>query len=325
MEWLYPIALRVIAAVALIYFGLGLFNVNWLLRIRIIAALSAGALIVGAVGYPLVRPEDPLGAISLFTGEISMLHGVILFLLGFAAGVAGTLVCYPLGRFLGPLSAPTGAAVLAMASGDMRQILLTNYAFEQRNAMYSFLRWELLFWLGVCAAGYLGVLLTTKLIGTKAIITGDTVKPANKSNYWVNCGIAAVAAAAIVYFTIGIFAQDIPKFDENLGTVMGHPGHRQIAFGVFVSVALAGFAAKQFLHVHYTPVILGAAAVYILTYSKFIGSDMLAYMVKTHPIYFFTNSIFAILPIQFAPFAVLGAITGFWISIFMKYPPNPTE
>jgi hypothetical protein len=325
MEWLYAIALRVIAAVALIYFGLGLFNVNWLLRIRIIAALSAGALIVGAVGYPLVRPEDPLGAISLFTGEISMLHGVILIVLGFAAGVAGTLICYPFGRFLGPLSAPAGAAVLAMASGDMRQILLTNYAFQQRNAMYSFLRWELLFWLGICAAGYLGVLLTTKLMGTKTIITDDTLKPAGKSNYWVNCGIAAVAAAAIVYFTIGIFAQDIPQFDENLGAVMGHPGHRQIAFGVFVSVALAGFAAKQFLQVHYIPAILGASAVYILTYTKFIGSDTLAYMVKTHSICFFTNSIFAILPIQFAPFAVLGAITGFWISIFMKYRPKHTE
>lgn len=324
MEWLYPIALRVIAAVALIYFGLGLFNVNWLLRIRIIAALSAGALIVGAVGYPLVRPDDPLGAISLFTGEISMLHGVILIFLGFAAGVAGTLICYPLGRFLGPLSAPAGVATLAMTSGDLRQILLTHYTFEQRNTMYSFLRWELLFWLGICAAGYLGVLLTTKLLGTKAIITGQPVKT-EKSNYWVNCGIAAVAAAAIVYFTIGIFAQDIPQFDENLGTVMGHPGHRQIAFGVFVSVALAGFAVKQTLQVYYIPVILGAVAIYIGTYTQFIGSDALAYMVKTHPIYFFTNSIFAILPIQFAPFAVLGAITGFWISVFMKYRPTPTE
>jgi hypothetical protein len=212
----------------------------------------------------------------------------------------------------------------------------------------------LLFWLGICAAGYLGVLLTTKLLGTKTVIAGDTIKPANKSNYWVNCGIAAAAAAAIVYFTIGIFAanksnywvncgiaaaaaaaivyftigifaQDIPQFDESLGTVMGHPGHRQIAFGVFVSVALAGFAVKQLLQVHYIPVILGAAVIYIGTYTKFIGSDALAYMVKTHPIYFFTNSIFAILPIQFAPFAVLGAITGFWISIFMKYRPKHTE
>jgi len=326
MEWLYSITLRVIAAVALIYFGLGLFNVNWLLRVRIIAALSVGALIVGAAGYPLVRPEDPLGAIRLFTGDISMLHGVILILLGFAAGVAGTLICYPFGRFLGPLSAPAGVGVLAMASGDMYQILLTNDTFEQRNAVYSVMRWELLFWLGVCAAGYLGVLLTMKVMGDKIAPIGDAPQSPNKSSIWVNFGIAVAAAAAIIYVAVSIFAQGIPQFDENIGeTVMGHPGHRQIAFGVFVSAALAGFAAKQFFRVHYIPVILGAVAVYIGAYTKFIGSDAIAYMVKMHPVYFFTNSIYAILPVQFAPFAVLGAITGFWISIFIKHRPTHTE
>ena len=325
MEWLYPIALRVIAAVALIFFGLGLFNVNWLLRVRIIAALSVGALIVAAVGYRLVRPEDPLGAISLFTGEISMANGVALILLGFAAGIVGTLVCYPFGRFLGSLSAPAGVATLAVVSGNLRQLLLTNSSFDQRNAMYAFLRWELLFWLGICAAGYLGVLLTTKIISNKTIVAGHTPKLENKSNYWVNCIIATVAAAAIVYFTIGIFAQGTPKFDEKLGSVVGYPGHRQIAFGVFVSVALAGFAAKQLLQVHYIPVILGAAAIYIGTFSKIVGSDTLEYMVNTHPNSFFTNSIYAILPLQFAPFAVLGAITGFWVSIYLKHRPKHPE
>ena len=84
MEWLYPISLRVIAAVVLIYFGLGLFNVDWLLRVRILAALTTGALIVAAAGYSLVEPGDPLGAISLFTGEISIFSGAILIALGFA-------------------------------------------------------------------------------------------------------------------------------------------------------------------------------------------------------------------------------------------------
>jgi hypothetical protein len=100
MEWLYPISLRVIAAVVLIYFGLGLFNVEWLLRVRILAALAAGALIVAAAGYTRVRPDCPLDAISLFTGEISVISSVILIGLGFAAGIIGTLVTYPLGRGL---------------------------------------------------------------------------------------------------------------------------------------------------------------------------------------------------------------------------------
>ena len=81
MDWLYPIVLRVIAAVALIYFGLGLFNVQWLLRVRIIASLAIGGLVVGAIGYRLVRPDDPLGAISAFTGQICIVDGIILIII----------------------------------------------------------------------------------------------------------------------------------------------------------------------------------------------------------------------------------------------------
>lgn len=325
MEWLYPITLRVIAAIVLIYFGLGLFNLNWLLRVRILSAMAAGALIVSVVGYSQVRPADPLGAISLFTGEISAVNAAILTALAFAAGVVGTLVSQPLGGALGPFAAPAGVATLAVTSGGLRQLLLTNPALEERNAVYAVLRWELLFWLAVCAVGYLGSYLTLKLIGPKNAESEQTPKIEKKANYWTNCGIAAVAAAAIVYFTIGIFAQDIRQIDNNLDFVVGHPGSRQVAFGVFVAVGLAGFAAKHLLNTHYIPVILGAAAVYIGTISKFIGSDTLAYMVKTHSIEFFPNSIYAILPIQFAPFAVLGAMTGYWISIYWKHHAEHPE
>lgn len=325
MEWLYPISLRVIAAVVLMYFGLGLFNVNWLLRVRILAAMAAGALIIAAAGYPLVRPDDPLGAIALFTGEIAMVNAAVLIVLGFAAGIVGTLVSQPIGGALGPFAAPAGVATLAITSGGLRQLLLTHPALEQRNAMYAFLRWELLFWLAICAAGYLGSYLTLKMISKKKAESEQTPKIEKTPNYWTNCGIAAVAAAAIVYFTIGIFAQDIRQIDENLGFVVGHPGSRQIAFGVFVAVGIAGLAAKHLLNTHYIPVILGAAVIYIGTISKFIGSDTLAYMVKTWPIEFFPNSIYAILPIQFAPFAVLGAMTGYWISIYWKHHAEHPE
>lgn len=325
MEWLYPIALRVIAAIVLIYFGLGLFNVDWLLRVRILAALSTGALIVAAAGYSLVRPEDPLGAISLFTGEIPIVNGAILIGLGFVAGVVATLVCRPLGSALGPFAAPAGVATLAGTSGGLRQLLLIHHTLDQRNAMYGTLRWEVLFWLGICVAGYLGSYLTEKLISSKDSIDGETPKIEKKPNYWTNCGIAVVAAAAIVYFTIGIFAQDIRQMDETMGFVVGHPGNRQIAFGVFVSVGLAGFAAKQLLDTHYIPVVIGAVAIYIGMFSKIIASETLAYMVKTWPIDFFPNSIYAILPIQFAPFAILGAMTGYWVSIYLKHHAEHDE
>ena len=110
-----------------------------------------------------------------------------------------------------------------------------------------------------------------------------------------------------------------------MGFVVGHPGSRQIAFGVFMSVGIAGFVAKQFLQTHFIPVIIGAAAIYIGLFSKFVGSDTLTYMVKIWPIDFFPNSIYAILPIQFAPFAILGAMTGYWISVYWKHHAEHPE
>ena len=324
MGWLYPISIRVIAAVVLIYFGLGLFNVNWLLRIRILAALSVGALIIAASGYPLVRPEDPLGAISLFTGEISAIDIAVLIALGFTAGILGTLICYPLGRELGPFAAPAGVATLAMTCGGLRQILLFNYTLEQRISVYGVLRWELLFWLAICLAGFLGSYLASKFVKASPVELEEK-KAADKSNWWANCAVAAVAAAAIVYFTIGIFAQDIRQVDDKLGFVVGHPGNRQIAFGVFVSVGIAGFAAKHFLDTHYIPVIVGAAGIYIGIISMYIGSETLPYMVKTWPIDFFPKSIYAILPVQFASFGALGAMAGHWSSIYIKHRSEHPE
>lgn len=329
MESLYPIALRIIAGVAIIYFGLGLFNVPWLLRVRILAALGAGALIVGGIGWPLVRPDDPLCPVTLFTGEISMIDAAFLVALGFSAGVVATLICYPMGNILGPFAAPAGVAVLALTTpaslyeantnyGTMRQLLAMNSSFEQRNVLYSTMRWELLFWLIICGAGYLGVMLTTRLIHTKTlIIEGHHPPEHNKksSGFWINAGIAAFATAIIVYFSIGIFAQDLRQVDDKLGFVLGQPGKGQIAFGVFVSVGLAAFAMKRFFQGYYLPVIAGAAILYLAMYTKIVGSSILQDICQTHPVDFFSHTLYAIIPIQYAPFGCLGALTGYWIAV----------
>ena len=326
MEWLYPIALKVIAAVALIYFGLGLFNIHWLMRVRILVSLGAGALLVGGLGYLFLRPQDPLGAISLFTGEITVTDAVLVIALAFAAGIVATLLCYPIGNVLGPFAAPAGVAVLTLCTGGIKQLLLINSALEQRNALYGFFRIESVFWLGVCAAGYAGVLLTTKLVHSKAIVMAQQPAKNDKiMNQLTNILIAIAATAVIVYFTIGIFAQDIPQIDEKLGSVVGTPGNGQIAFGVFVSVGLAAFVVKRFLQTHFIPVVLGAMALYIVMLTKIIRSDDLSHMVQTWPVDFFPHALYAINPTQLISFSVLGAMTGYWIAIRTLQGPSEKE
>lgn len=316
MEWLHPLVLWVITAIALIYFGLGLFNVEWHLRVRILVALGAGALLIAGIGYPLVRPADPLGAISMFTKEISTIDVVILAGLGFLAGVVATLACYPLGSALGPFAAPAGIAVLALSCGSMRALLLYNQDFAARSELYAFLRWELLFWVAVCAAGYVGSIITGRLLKTKTVIEEDTAK--NDKTMLINGLIGMVITGVVVYFTLGIFAQDIRQIDEKLGSVSGLPGNGQIAFGVFVSVGLAAFLLKYIFNISYLWSILGSLLLYFVMYTRIPGSAQLEHLSATWPIYFLSHAIYGIIPLQFTSFAFLGALTGFWIAIRLQ-------
>ncbi len=315
MEWLYPLVLPTIAAIALLYFGLGLFNVPWLMRIRILAALGVGALLVGAGGYGLLHPADPLGAVSVLSGRISMTDAAVVIGLAFLAGGLATLVCYPLGSVLGPYAAPAGLGVVALCTGGITQLLLTNSALEQRNTLYGLLRIESLLWLAVCAAGFAGVWIATRLIHKKTVVLHPEKVPQKKNEQWINALIAAVVAAGVVYFCIGLLVRDVRQIDTKLGSVTGIPGNAQIAFGVFVAVGLAGFLAKRFLQTHYIPVIVGALALYIGVFTKLISSETLGHIVRTWNIYYFPHAIYAITPIQFVSFCVLGAMTGYWIAM----------
>jgi hypothetical protein len=313
MEWLHPLVLWIIAAIALIYFGLGLFNVEWHLRVRILLSLGLGALFVGAFGWPLVKPVDPMGPVTVLTGEISVPDGIVLILFGFIAGAVGTLVTYPLGSALGPFAAPAGAAVLAVAGGSMRNLLLYNQDAESRSLLYASLRWELLLWLAVCAAGLAGAFMVSRFVKTRLIIPGRLKKPSSVT--LINGLIAAIASGAVVYFTIGFFAQDLRQLDPQLGTVIGLPGNGQIAFGVFVSIGLSAFLVKYFAKQDYYWTIIGAAALYFLMYARLSGSETLGYLTKNWPIDYLPHAIYGITPLQFASWGVLGALTGYWIAV----------
>ena len=207
MEWLLPVALRIIAAVALIYFGLGLFNISWLMRIRAIGAFAVGALLVGGLAWPIVRPETATDAITLTGSAITIPGAVICLLLAFAAGFSAWFIAWPAGKIFAPYAAPTGLAIWAMRSGTMQQLLLDHHDIAQRQLLYTALRWEGVFWLLICAAGYLGVLAASKLAGTKIVILGqyDSDKPKGTS-ILINVVLAIAVTLVVTWVAVGIVA-----------------------------------------------------------------------------------------------------------------------
>jgi len=316
MDWMLPAALRIIAAVALTYFGLGLFNITWPMRVRAIAALAIGAAMLGAGGWPLVRPEDPEAAITLVNCPMTISAALLCLLLAFGAGFAAYFAAWPAGKIFAPYAAPTGMAVWAMHSGSMHQLLMYHHDLPQRQALYSALRWEGLFWLLVCAAGYLGVLAASKLAGAKIVILGtyNSQKPKG-AGLWGNAALALAAAVAIGWVAIGVLVQDIHHPDPQLGSVVGQPGNRQIAFGVFAAFCLAGYLVKYGLKIGYLPVAAASAALTFAATTQLLSGDTLAHLAGAWPAAYFTHAVNAITPLQMTAFAWLGAVTGYWMAV----------
>lgn len=321
MEWLLPIVLHIIAAVALIYFGLGLFNVSWRMRVRAIGALAVGALLVGGFGWLVVRPELPGAAVTLVGSSMTIPGAMICLLLAFAAGFCAWYVAWPAGRIFAPYAAPTGLAIWAMQSGTMHRLLLDHHDAAQRHLLYAALRWEGFFWLLVCIIGYLGVLAASKLTKSNIVILGqyDTDKP-KRTNILLNALLAAAVTLIITWFAVGIFAQDIHQPDPRLGSVVGQPGSRQIAFGVFAAFCLAAYLAKYALKIGYLPVAAAAAVLTFFGATLLLRGDTLAHLAGNWPVAYFNHAVNAITPLQMVAYAWLGAITGYWMAVKFHHP-----
>lgn len=305
----YDILLRVGGGLAGIYLLTSLFNVHWLTRIRAIASILIGVVIVGWFGWPMVRPDDPLGAICLVDNMITPGELLMLCALAFAAGFIAYLASWPKGSMTAPLAAPAGMAAWIFASGDMRTLFMTNSTLPERQMAYAVLCWEGLFWLIPVAAGMLGVLAGWLLQTRNQKL--QLSKPLLDKNQASNYAIAAVGTIAIVWLLIGILAQDVRQADDKLGFVVGQPGKGQIAFAVCVAFLAAGFATTYYLKTSYIiPLLCSAIAVFVAM--RYAASPArLDQMAQYWSAAYVARSICGVLPIQMVAFGTLGAFIGY--------------
>jgi hypothetical protein len=299
---------------------LSFFAVPLPARLRIAASMAIGAALVGLCGWPLVKPADPLGAVTLFGDKMNVLEIAATGLLAFLSGAVAYFVCYPYGRQIAPLAGPTGMVVWSIRSGDMTSLLQVNHTLAKRQLLYSAMRWEGFFWLAIAAAGYFGVLAADRLCRAKS----DSTSGQNSDNSMMNKALSIVTAAVltvvITQFAIGVLAQDVRMSDNQVGTVVGQPNVGQIAFAVFISFGLAAFIAKRFLDVSYVYPAIAAAVLTFFTITFFAAKqDILEHMVQTWPVAFFTRATCAILPLQMVAFAVVGSIAGYWVALEYGY------
>lgn len=319
LEWTIKIA----AFTGFLYILLSLFNVHWLMRLRILGAMGVGAFLIGFLLWPKIAPVDPFGAVTLYEGAFSATDILLCLLASFFAGAGGYLIAYPYGKSAGLLAVPTGLAVWTFQSGTVHSLLLTHSTLEQRLAVYRFFRIETLFWLAMLLCGAAAIWVLSRILPPKKIPDiSETTPSKTRRGRILSILVAIVASMAAVQLTIGLFAQDVHYPDTHIGSVTGQPGNRQIAFAVLASFALAGAIIKYFLDCEHCWAVLAGPILYAAAISVSCSPEMLRYMTENWAVSFFPTTITAILPIQFVAFSAIGALAGHWLVI--KYQSSKT-
>jgi hypothetical protein len=315
-----------------------LVELSWLMRLRIAAAMGAGALLIGILCWPSAAPAEPFGVVA--AGNLDGGGIVRLLILSLLSGFLGYFLSWPFGKQIAVLAAPTGLAVWSIRSGSMANLMQANSTVDVRMAIFEKLRWESFFWLVVVLAGFAGVYLANQIRGirlrrdfggqapaqrdkgTKTVGKGGfeaEIKRLKQGIRNVNILTAVLGSALIAVIIILQLAQGERFYDERLGYLTGQPDKGQIIFGVIGGFAGAGFVAKKFLGVGYFGSILAAPVITIFVSISYANQAAVEHLTADWPAVFFANSLVCILPIQMVSFGTLGAIAGYWMAVRYNY------
>ena len=291
-------------------------ELSWLMKLRVTAAVVTGVVLIGILAWPLAASPGPFDTVR--AGAISFGGAGILVILAFLAGLIAYFLSWPYGREIGILAAPSGLAIWAVRSGSMTALMQLNPTTAQRQALFTTLKWEPIFWLIIVAAGFAGVLLGQRIQSNlKPDETQD--KSNSKPGKYLHAIIALIGSTLIAQLCLKIFAQDVRIFDNRLGSVMAQPTVGQIVFAVFVSFGLVAFVVKKFLDASYIWPIIASALVTAFSISIYVKQDVLHHLVQYWPAAFFSNTVISILPVQMVAFGTLGSIAGYWMAVRYNY------
>lgn len=299
-------------------------ELSWPMKLRIAAAMGAGVILLGVLGWPLAAPADPLGVVSVLSGSISSTDAMGLLALAFLAGLAAYFLAWPYGREIGVLAAPAGLAVFALYAGSMTVVMQLNPTLAQRQAVFTTLKWEPIFWLAIVFAGYGGVLLGQRirskpeLVGTSASVPFETSQAGgqknsnSRANIYINAAITLIGTVLMAQFLIALLAHDVRTSDNKF---LAQPAVGQIAFAVVVSFGLAAFVFKQILSVSHIWPAIASALITAFAIATYVRQGMLQYLVGHQSGAFFCHAVVSILPVQMVAFGTLGSIAGYWLAV----------
>ena len=294
-------------------------ELSWSTKIRIAGSVAVGVVFIGFIGWPLVAPSEPGGAVLMVVGG----GAATLLGLAFFCGLAAYFVSWPEGREIGILAVPSGLGIWALRSGNMARLLQLNPdSISYRESVFELIRWEPVFWLAVVVAGFAGVFLGQMVRQPKVEAEKNVEEGKTKAGLYskVVMALASLVISVLVsQVLIGILAQDVRIGDSKVGFVVGQPAIGQIVFAVLVSFGMSGFIVKRFLGASYIWPVVASALVMGISVTVLMRRGLLEHVAGRYPAIFFANGILAILPVQIVAFGVLGSIAGYWTAIRYDY------
>ena len=323
MELSLEIILRTLALIVLAAAALGFFGISFMDRIRFAISLTVGIVVLGFLGYSLLKNPMPLTGITFYQGGITIVEIAICIALAFAASIIAYFAAYPSGATMAPLAAPAGLAYIVFRSGNMLSLININSSADQRQLLYSALKFEGFYFLLIILAGLLGVVVAMRITGKKLQLTTPRNLHKFKFNKALAILISVVAAAVISQFVIGILAQNVRYRDLELGgTVIGQVDTGQIAFAVITAFALAAFAIEYLLGVNYLAATFAASLLTFYSLKFYANPAVLEHMAKNWPAAFYNRAICSILPIQMITFGAIGSIAGYFGAVKFRESAN---
>lgn len=283
-------------------------SITWSVRLRILAGILTGVVLMGILAWPVVKPSDSTGVVTI-PGFPKML---LVLSIAFGVGLLSYFVTWPQGRQIGIIAVPFGLSVWAVKTANIADVFRTFETAQQRLSFYKSLLVEPVFWLVIIAAGFAGVYLAHSFSNKKTGQEKD-IKSQSKSFNLLHLLVGIFGSVIIAFLLVTILAQDVKMQDKELGWLIAQPSSGQIAFAVFAAFACAGFIVKRFFSLSYISPVIAAALLSICGILIFGRAGIVEYLTGNWPAVFFVNPLGSILPIQMVAFGTVGAIAGYWL------------
>jgi len=293
-------------------------ELTWPMKIRLAAVIAVGILGIGALGFNLVSPDQPMGMV-VCPGPVNI---ILLTIMSFAAGLVCYFISQPWGFHIGMIATPIGMSVWAFRNGTMATAMQATASYQQRYDIYQSLQFQSLCWIVIVLAGFAGVYLA-HIINPKTDKSPIPQKTSKiNTSAIINSLLAIAATVMITFIIIRIFACDVLYNDSNtpvINKVFAQPAKGQIFFAVALSFGLAAYLAKQYMNAGYIGPCLASALVTFASIKLYVNKDVIEQMTQYWPPTFFTSVLLSITPLEMVAFGCLGAITGYWLAVRYHY------